>query len=149
MLSLYRAKKKTQSQLFVLKSLLIAIFRFFLMSNLTLRCCSWFFDIASNFLVATSINSWDTCIPTISLFAIASSIWACEPFNIFIEISYSYSSFTSSLLNSSSSLSSIFFFFFLLDPALKIYNTPLQVVPFPIFLTASVPLLPFLLVLYF
>ena len=127
-----------------MKSLLKAIFYFFPMSTLTLLCC---LNVVSNFLVAASFNSRDTCIPTISLFAIVSSIRACAIFNIL----HSNIAFQALLHHSSIHLLSylIYVSFIMVVPVLKIFSCPLQVVPFPIFLAASFPLLHFLVVLCF
>ena len=133
MLSLSRAKKPP----ITVVSSLQKFFHFSPMSILTLICC---FNVGSNFLVPTSTNSSDTCIPNISLLSIASSIWTSALFSILMAITFSFSSFT---YHSSIHLLSFLTYlsFFLLVAALKIFVSPLPAVPFPVFQTSSFPLL--------
>ena len=87
--------------------MLKAIFPFFPISSLTLICCFRSFDVVSNFLVATSIN------PHVFRHIIVYNSFsrACVLFSILIVISYSFSSFTSSLLISYFLFSEFFFLF--------------------------------------
>ena len=87
--------------------MLKAIFPFFPISSLTLICCFRSFDVVSNFLVATSIN------PHVFRHIIVYNSFsrACALFSILIVISYSFSSFTSSLLISYFLFSEFFFLF--------------------------------------
>ena len=107
--------------------MLKAIFPFFPISSLTLICCFRSFDVVSNFLVATSIN------PHVFRHIIVYNSFsrACALFSILIVISYSFSSFTSSLLISYFLFSEFFFLFSALFSS-KIFVSSLQVVPFTV-----------------